>query len=77
MNRTPSAPRGQPVTPGVLAALATTVFLWASLFVATRAAVPYYGPTHLTLLRFLVASLSFGVVLLVVHLVSGRTPRTT
>ena len=54
------------MTPGVLAALATTVFLWASLFVATRAAVPYYGPTHLTLLRFLVASLSFGVVLLVV-----------
>jgi drug/metabolite transporter (DMT)-like permease len=53
------------VSPGVLAALGTTVFLWASLFVATRAAVPFYGAGHLTLLRFLIASATFGLIALV------------
>jgi drug/metabolite transporter (DMT)-like permease len=53
------------MSPAVLMALGATVFLWASLFVATRAALPVYGPAHLTLLRFLVASAAFGVVALV------------
>jgi drug/metabolite transporter (DMT)-like permease len=50
---------------GVAAALAGTVLLWASLFVATRAALPAYGPGHLMLLRFLLASLTLGAVAVV------------
>lgn len=46
-------------------ALAGTVVLWASLFVATRAALPAYGPDHLMLLRFLLASLTLGAVAVV------------
>jgi drug/metabolite transporter (DMT)-like permease len=39
-----------------IAAIGTTVVLWASAFVAIRAALPGYRPEHLALLRFLVAS---------------------
>ncbi|MCC7370973.1 MAG: DMT family transporter [Chloroflexi bacterium] len=53
------------MTPTVSLALAGTVLLWASLFVATRAALPYYGPDHLMLLRFLCASATLGAVAVV------------
>ncbi|MGE3267526.1 MAG: DMT family transporter [Chloroflexota bacterium] len=52
------------MTPSVAAALGGTVLLWASLFVATRAALPAYGPGHLMLLRFVCASLTLGAVAL-------------
>ncbi len=45
------------------------MLLWASLFVATRAALPAYGPGHLMLLRFGLASVALGVVAL------GSRPR--
>lgn len=41
-------------------ALLTTIVLWASAFVAIRIALPAYGPQHLALMRFLVASLALG-----------------
>lgn len=41
----------------VLSAIALTVVLWASAFVGIRVALVAYSPSHLALLRFLVASL--------------------
>lgn len=43
-------------------AVGATVVLWASAFVAIRAALPHYGPVGLTAARLLVASLAFVVV---------------
>jgi drug/metabolite transporter (DMT)-like permease len=42
---------------GTLLALAITIFCWASAFVGIRAGLHGYSPTHLALLRYLVASL--------------------
>lgn len=50
------------------AAVATTVVLWASAFVAIRAALPGYSPAHLALLRFLVASAVLAMHALITHL---------
>jgi drug/metabolite transporter (DMT)-like permease len=44
----------------VTAALATTLLLWSSAFVAIRIAIPHFSPTALTLARLLVASLALG-----------------
>jgi drug/metabolite transporter (DMT)-like permease len=46
----------QPTPLKIAIAIATTVVLWASAFVAIRAALPAYGPIYLAVLRFLVAS---------------------
>jgi drug/metabolite transporter (DMT)-like permease len=51
------------------AAVGTTVVLWASAFVAIRAALPGYSPAHLALLRFLVASAA-----LTIYAVATRMP---
>jgi drug/metabolite transporter (DMT)-like permease len=45
----------------LLAAMATTLVLWASAFVAIRSAMTEYSPGGLALVRFGVASLAFGV----------------
>jgi drug/metabolite transporter (DMT)-like permease len=42
-------------------ALATTIFFWASAFVGIRAALAGYSPTHLALLRYLIASLVVAI----------------
>jgi drug/metabolite transporter (DMT)-like permease len=42
------------------AALATTLLLWATAFVAIRAGLEAYAPAHLVLLRFLVASVTLA-----------------
>jgi drug/metabolite transporter (DMT)-like permease len=44
-----------------LAAIAITVFFWASAFAGIRAAVRAYTPEHLVLLRYLTASLVLAV----------------
>ncbi|HEU5098855.1 MAG TPA: DMT family transporter [Roseiflexaceae bacterium] len=43
-----------------LLALACTIVLWAAAFVGIRAGLAGYGPAHLALLRFLIASLALG-----------------
>lgn len=43
------------------AAVAAVVLLWASAFPGIRAALAGYGPGHLALLRFLVASAALGL----------------
>jgi drug/metabolite transporter (DMT)-like permease len=53
------------MTPAVGLALAGTVLLWASLFVATRAALPSYGLGHLMLLRFACTSATLAAVAVV------------
>jgi drug/metabolite transporter (DMT)-like permease len=45
----------------VTAAVAAVVLLWASAFPGIRAALAGYGPGHLALLRFLVASAALGL----------------
>lgn len=50
------------------AAIATTVVLWASAFVAIRAALPAYGPTYLAVLRFLVASTVLAIYALIMRI---------
>ncbi len=49
------------VTSGPLLSLLATVVLWASAFAAIRSALESYTPGHLTLLRFLTASVALGV----------------
>jgi drug/metabolite transporter (DMT)-like permease len=44
-----------------LAAIAATVFFWASAFAGIRVAVRDYTPEHLVLLRYLIASLVLAV----------------
>jgi drug/metabolite transporter (DMT)-like permease len=58
--------------PRVAAALATTLLLWSSAFVAIRIAIPQVGPAGLTLARLLVASLALGATAAVVKV---RAPR--
>jgi len=50
----------------LLAAVVTTLLLWASAFVAIRISIREYGPGPLALLRFLVASVSIAAYALVV-----------
>ena len=45
---------------GVVAALATTLLLWAAAFVGIRAGLEAYAPAQLVLLRFLVASVTLA-----------------
>jgi drug/metabolite transporter (DMT)-like permease len=45
----------------LLLAVSTTVLLWASAFVAIRAATRWFGPAELALLRFAIASLVFAI----------------
>jgi drug/metabolite transporter (DMT)-like permease len=52
--------------------LGTTVVLWASAFAAIRAGLEGYTPGHLTLLRFLVASVALAAYALATRL---RLPR--
>jgi drug/metabolite transporter (DMT)-like permease len=42
-------------------ALGITIFCWASAFVGIRAALAGYSPTHLALLRYLIASLALAI----------------
>ncbi|MCK1447077.1 DMT family transporter [Bradyrhizobium sp. 48] len=51
-----------------LFAAAITVLLWSSAFPGIRAALEGYPPGHLVLLRFLIASVSLGIVALVTRL---------
>jgi drug/metabolite transporter (DMT)-like permease len=44
-----------------LFALGMTIFSWASAFVGIRAALSGYSPTHLALLRYLIASLILAI----------------
>lgn len=44
-----------------LFALGVTIFCWASAFVGIRAALSGYSPTHLALLRYLIASLVLAI----------------
>ncbi|MED4782020.1 DMT family transporter [Brevibacillus choshinensis] len=41
----------------IMAAIATTLLLWASAFVGIRAGLEAYSPTHLSLLRYATASI--------------------
>lgn len=47
------------------AAVATTLFLWASAFVAIRAGLRGYAPGHLAVLRFITASAALGIFALI------------
>lgn len=49
------------------AAIAATVWLWASAFVAIRAGITDYSPQHLSLIRGLTSSLVYGVVAMFAH----------
>jgi drug/metabolite transporter (DMT)-like permease len=44
-----------------LFALGITIFCWASAFAGIRVALAGYGPTHLALLRYLIASLILAI----------------
>lgn len=44
-----------------LLALGITIFCWASAFAGIRVALAGYGPTHLALLRYLIASLILAI----------------
>lgn len=63
MNAITEAPAG--VDRKALLAVAVTVVLWASAFVAIRSAVVHYSPGALALGRLLAGSLTLGVILLV------------
>lgn len=54
----------------LVGAVIATVVLWASSFVGIRAALGAYSPTHLALLRFLVAALA-----LLAYAITQRVPR--
>ena len=56
------------------AAVATTVVLWGSAFVAIRVALRGYGPIELAAGRYVVASVLFGVVMVVMR---PKVPRRT
>lgn len=49
-------------------ALGVTIVLWASAFVAIRAALPGYSPAHLAVLRFLVASAVLAIYAAATHM---------
>ena len=48
--------RDSRITLSVILAVAVTLTMWASAFSAIRASLSAYGPAHLALLRFLIAS---------------------
>ena len=56
-------PAAQPgsLDPLSLGAILVTVLFWASAFAGIRAGLAHFSPGHLTLYRFLVASLALGV----------------
>jgi drug/metabolite transporter (DMT)-like permease len=56
----PSDKRVPPVSTATVA-LSVTIFFWASAFVGIRAGLHGYSPTHLALLRYIVASLVLGL----------------
>ncbi|MDF2682680.1 MAG: protein of unknown function transrane [Brevibacillus sp.] len=51
----------------IMAAIATTLLLWASAFVGIRAGLGAYSPTHLSLLRYATAS-----IVLVLYFYKGK-----
>jgi len=53
---------------GILLALGTTLFLWASAFAGIRAGLTGYSPGQLALLRFLVASLALAIYAIASHM---------
>lgn len=61
------------MAPPTLAAVGLAIFFWASAFASIRAGLETFGPGHLTLLRFLVASF----VLLVYALLTRMKPPET
>jgi drug/metabolite transporter (DMT)-like permease len=67
LERQTAQPASTPLAQGWLLALAigATVLLWGAAFVGIRAALPAYGPQHLAVLRFLVASAALGVYALI------------
>jgi drug/metabolite transporter (DMT)-like permease len=54
------------------AAIATTVVLWGSAFVAIRVALRGYGPIELAAGRYVVASVLFGVVMIILRPAAPR-----
>jgi drug/metabolite transporter (DMT)-like permease len=54
-------------SPGVLAALAVTLILWASAYAGIRAALRAYSPADLAALRFLTASAVLAIYAAVAH----------
>ncbi len=48
-------------TPGVWAALAITLLLWASAYAGIRAGLRAYSPADLAALRFIIASIALGI----------------
>jgi drug/metabolite transporter (DMT)-like permease len=58
---TPPARQGRAFPPAVALAAAATILFWGSAFAGIRAGLHSYSPTHLALLRFLVASAALGI----------------
>ncbi|HVO62136.1 MAG TPA: DMT family transporter [Terriglobales bacterium] len=54
-------------TPGVWAALAVALLLWASAYAGIRAGLRGYSPADLATLRFIVASIALGLYALFAH----------
>ena len=54
-------------TPGVWAALAVTLLLWASAYAGIRAGLRGYSPADLATLRFIVASVALGMYAVFAH----------
>ena len=54
-------------TPGVWAALAVTLLLWASAYAGIRAGLRGYSPADLATLRFIVASIALGIYAIFAH----------
>ena len=52
-----------PIDRATLAALLGTVLIWGSAFAGIGAALKGYGPAHLALLRFAVASLALAAMM--------------
>jgi drug/metabolite transporter (DMT)-like permease len=68
----PAFPAVKPPAPlsiPTMLALGTTIICWASAFAGIRAALTGYSPTHLALLRYLIASL-----LLAIYAIAKRMP---
>lgn len=60
------------LTVGTLLALSITICCWASSFVGIRAGLHGYSPTHLALLRYLIASLVLALVAWIKHMPMPR-----
>jgi drug/metabolite transporter (DMT)-like permease len=74
---TPAPTRTSPTLATPTAAIAVTVLLWASAFVAIRHVGGSVSPGALTLGRCLVGSLALGVLVLARSLTGTRMPRPT